>query len=134
MATKAKQAKPKKDTKPRETGTAGQSGQRSKEKLPPSGNLPPDPQTLGRPMTQNEKVDEASLESMDGSDPPSYSPSRSGGPKRPRDETPSGEIDVDRIRDLAYALWVDAGRPAGRDEEFWHQAERELREKGRKSG
>jgi hypothetical protein len=126
MAAPKKQAKAKKDTKPRETGTAGQSAQ---EKLPPSGNLPPDPQTLGRPMTPSEKVDEASLESMDGSDPPSYMPSRSGGPKRPAEEEPSGEIDEDQIRDRAYALWVDAGRPSGRDEEFWHRAQRELREK-----
>jgi DUF2934 family protein len=27
----------------------------------------------------------------------------------------------------AYELWEEAGRPEGRDEEFYHQAERELR-------
>ena len=34
------------------------------------------------------------------------------------------------IRDRAYALWVEAGSPEGRDEEFWHQAESELAEQG----
>ncbi len=28
----------------------------------------------------------------------------------------------DRIRDEAYRLWEKAGRPHGRDAEFWHQA------------
>jgi Protein of unknown function (DUF2934) len=28
----------------------------------------------------------------------------------------------DRIRERAYRLWEDGGRPAGRDEEFWHRA------------
>lgn len=32
------------------------------------------------------------------------------------------------IRDRAYALWVEAGSPDGRDQEFWHRAERELAE------
>lgn len=32
----------------------------------------------------------------------------------------------DDIRDRAYALWVEAGSPDGRDDEFWHRAEREL--------
>lgn len=32
----------------------------------------------------------------------------------------------DRIRDLAYTLWDQAGRPDGQDQEFWFQAEREL--------
>jgi len=27
-----------------------------------------------------------------------------------------------RIRDEAYRLWEEAGRPHGRDAEFWHQA------------
>jgi hypothetical protein len=33
------------------------------------------------------------------------------------------EIDVVR---RAYALWQQAGEPTGRDEEFYHQAKREL--------
>lgn len=28
----------------------------------------------------------------------------------------------DRIRDEAYRLWEEAGRPHGREAEFWHQA------------
>jgi hypothetical protein len=36
----------------------------------------------------------------------------------------------DEIRDRAYALWVDAGSPEGRDQEFWHRAEAELAEDG----
>jgi len=28
----------------------------------------------------------------------------------------------DRIRDAAYRLWEEAGRPHGRDAEFWHEA------------
>jgi Protein of unknown function (DUF2934) len=28
----------------------------------------------------------------------------------------------DRIRERAYYLWEGSGRPAGRDEEFWHRA------------
>ena len=34
------------------------------------------------------------------------------------------------IRDRAYALWVEAGSPDGRGDEFWHRAERELSEEG----
>ena len=32
------------------------------------------------------------------------------------------------IRDRAYALWVEAGSPNGRDEEFWNRAQSELSE------
>lgn len=38
----------------------------------------------GRPMSDDEKVDEAVLESMDASDPPSYSGTESGAPDRRR--------------------------------------------------
>jgi hypothetical protein len=34
----------------------------------------------------------------------------------------------DRIRVRAHELWEQHGRPAGRDEEFWLQAEVEIRE------
>lgn len=33
-----------------------------------------------------------------------------------------------RIRKRAREIWEENGRPAGRDEEFWFQAEREFRE------
>jgi hypothetical protein len=32
----------------------------------------------------------------------------------------------DQIRKRAHELWERAGKPDGRDEEFWHQAEKEL--------
>jgi hypothetical protein len=34
----------------------------------------------------------------------------------------------DQIRTRAHQLWEHAGRPDGREHEFWHQAEQELRE------
>jgi len=39
--------------------------------------------------------------------------------------TPYSEM---QIRDRAYALWEQAGRPDGQDKEFWAQAEQELTE------
>jgi Protein of unknown function (DUF2934) len=36
------------------------------------------------------------------------------------------EMDVVR---RAYELWQQAGEPAGRDEEFYHQAKKELQER-----
>ncbi|WP_441234525.1 DUF2934 domain-containing protein [Bradyrhizobium sp. 930_D9_N1_4] len=32
----------------------------------------------------------------------------------------------DRIRTRAHQLWELAGKPEGRDDEFWHEAQREL--------
>jgi len=32
----------------------------------------------------------------------------------------------ERVRHRAYELWEEAGRPAGRAEEFWQQARAEL--------
>ena len=34
----------------------------------------------------------------------------------------------DRIRERAREIWEESGRPAGRDLEFWLQAERDFRE------
>ena len=63
----------------RETGTANSP---IDHKTPAPAQIPPDPQDLGRPMTEDEKVDEALLESMDASDPPAIgAPSRVGSPK-----------------------------------------------------
>jgi hypothetical protein len=33
----------------------------------------------------------------------------------------------EQIRECAHRLWEAAGRPEGREQEFWHQAERELK-------
>ncbi|MBC8129572.1 MAG: DUF2934 domain-containing protein [Rhizobiaceae bacterium] len=36
-------------------------------------------------------------------------------------------VDKDaEVRDRAYFLWEEAGRPAGREHEFWAQASREI--------
>jgi hypothetical protein len=32
----------------------------------------------------------------------------------------------DQIRNRAHQLWEQAGKPEGREDEFWHQAEQEL--------
>jgi hypothetical protein len=37
-------------------------------------------------------------------------------------------LDDDKIRDRAFQLWVAAGQPDDREQEFWYQAERELAE------
>lgn len=34
----------------------------------------------------------------------------------------------EEIRERAHQLWEQAGRPEGREQEFWHQAEQELYE------
>jgi len=34
----------------------------------------------------------------------------------------------DKLRERAHQLWEQAGRPEGRQDEFWYQAEQELRE------
>ena len=34
----------------------------------------------------------------------------------------------EKIRERAHALWEQSGRPEGRQDEFWYQAEREIRE------
>ena len=78
----------KKKLKPevRETGTANVV---MDQKAPAPAHIPPDPQDLGRPMTDDEKVDEALLESMDASDPPAIgAPSRVGSPKERKSPPP----------------------------------------------
>jgi Protein of unknown function (DUF2934) len=35
----------------------------------------------------------------------------------------------EQIRIRAHELWQQAGKPEGRDNEFWHLAERDLQEK-----
>ena len=34
-----------------------------------------------------------------------------------------------RVKALAYELWEEAGRPAGRDVEFWLEAERQVKQR-----
>lgn len=37
------------------------------------------------------------------------------------------QVDVQKQRELAYRLWEERGRPVGRPEEDWFEAERRLR-------
>ena len=39
-----------------------------------------------------------------------------------------GSPTEERIRIRAYELWELAGQPPGREDEFWYQAEKEIRE------
>jgi len=114
--------KPKARRRPerRQTGTAGHAGP-----IPETTTLPPDPQELGRRMTADERVDEASLESMDASDPPAHSATPSGAPQRSKRER-SADLREQKIRRRAYELWEQDGRPAGRADDYWHRAEREI--------
>jgi hypothetical protein len=41
--------------------------------------------------------------------------------------TPTFEIPEEDIRQCAYYLWLEAGRPVGRDQEFWHAGRERLR-------
>jgi hypothetical protein len=38
------------------------------------------------------------------------------------------EITTERIAACAYSLWEQSGRPHGRDQEFWLQAEQKLKQ------
>jgi hypothetical protein len=67
-----------------------------------------------------DKVDEASSESMDASDPPAFGGATGIGTPEPSDER------VEQVRRRAYELWQEAGSPADREMEFWLQAEREI--------
>jgi len=56
---------------PRETGSSGKQNSVDTSSVP-------NPQAKNRPMTDDEKVDEAAIESMDASDPPAFQPSTTG--------------------------------------------------------
>jgi hypothetical protein len=48
----------------------------------------PNPQRKNRPMSDDEKVDQAAIESMDASDPPAFQPSTTGAaPDRKSDKS-----------------------------------------------
>lgn len=83
-----------------------------------------------------DNVEEASIESMVASDPPSFTGTTSGSPDHipsaaafpepPEGVSAEDEATITRIRERAYDLWVEAGRPDGREMEFWLAAEREM--------
>lgn len=50
-----------------------------------------------------------------------------GGAVPPTQEVPLSEPTEQDIRERAHRLWEQAGKPEGREEEFWHAAEQELR-------
>jgi hypothetical protein len=50
------------------------------------------------------------------------------GPDRAEPEGAMDRESEDRIRARAHELWEQAGKPKGREEEFWLRAERELSE------
>jgi hypothetical protein len=82
-----------------------------------------EPQDAER-LAADQKVDEASIESMVGSDPPGYLPMRIGAPdERQGVVTPDERV----VRRLAHDLWEREGRQPGRDEEYWHRALDRLR-------
>jgi hypothetical protein len=39
------------------------------------------------------------------------------------------KISEEEVRKRAHQFWEEHGKPEGRDEEFWHTAERELKGK-----
>jgi hypothetical protein len=61
-------------------------------------------------LTPDQKVDEASIESMDGSDPPGYLPMRVGAPRDHKAPTHPSEA----IGPLARDIWKEARRPSRR--------------------
>ena len=44
----------------------------------------------------------------------------------PKSAAPKPKADAEAIRARAHAIWVEEGRPHGRDEDHWHRARREL--------
>lgn len=71
--------------------------------------------------TTPDEVDLASASSMDASDPPAF-----GGVTGAGAPDAGGEGRTERIRKRAYELWLAAGSPAGADQDFWFQAEKEV--------
>ncbi len=110
----------------RDTGTSSQSSAGVRKTKPTTG-LPPDPQDLGRPLSADEKVDEAGLESMDASDPPAHS---SAVPGAPKEAEPSEEA----IARRAYELWESENRPHGKDRKHWQEAASELKKRSGPKG
>ncbi len=65
---------------------------------------------------------------MQGSEEECLEAEKQKNPPRARAEPVESHPMDQEIRDHAYYLWVEAGKPDGCHLEFWHQAEREIRE------
>ena len=48
------------------------------------------------------------------------------GAAQPSQSDSGAEPREQKIRRRAYELWEQDGRPAGRDDDYWHRAEREI--------
>jgi hypothetical protein len=72
---------------------------------------------------RRDEVEEASLESMDASDPPAFSGITGVGAGSPADEADERQ---QRVAARAHELWRAAGSPEGVALDFWLQAEREI--------
>ncbi len=58
---------------------------------------------------------------------PATTKSDNGRNATPAKPTSVGTLPADKIATRAYEIWLASGRPNGRDQEHWFQAERELR-------
>lgn len=68
--------------------------------------------------------------------PKKTSTSKRGTSKKKNKQTEklSPEQIFDFIQDRAYRLWDQAGRPQGRDWEFWFKAEKQVKERLKRLG
>jgi len=70
------------------------------------------------------------IDTSAGTDVPQASAGSEPHEDLPRVQATSAEGLEHVIRERAYRLWEDAGRPGGRDQEFWWQAREQLLREG----
>src|SRR3954454_1882665 len=79
---------------------------------------------------ENELAAEKKAKPQDNRNPPppkrpAPAPSRSIGSSAP-EGSENNDNRLERIRERAYAIWLDEGQPHGRDREHWQEAERQI--------
>jgi hypothetical protein len=78
------------------------------------------------------RVDEKAREAeqaLDGPERPELEEAEAIGKSHIAEEDPQiTQPDEEKIRGRAYAIWEREGRPVGRDDEHWHQAEKDVSE------